>query len=93
MAAADETRALDEGHPGQSPMVTRLPDGSLLVELDRQPRARIRDLKDGGGALAREVQAAVLAQREALGLAADVEIVPVVLLYRCGEPDYVVITS
>jgi hypothetical protein len=84
---------MDEGDPQTLPLVKQLPGIGLMVDMGTQPEARIKRLKRGEGELARQVQAAVLQSRETLGLGTDVEIVPVVLLYSCGEPDYVVITS
>src|SRR5262245_22809473 len=69
-----------------------LPNVGLLVELGPQRRKQIRQLKRGEGALAYRIQAAVEQRREELGIDAAAEIVPVVLLYRESEPDYVVIT-
>jgi hypothetical protein len=75
------------------PLVTKLPDIGLVIDVGNQSGDRIDQLKQGHGELTRQVQAAVARSRE--GLAADTaaEIVPVVLLYRCDQPDYVVITS
>jgi hypothetical protein len=92
MAAADETVDIDEGDRRDHPVVTRLPENGLVVDLGRQSERRIRGLKRGEGELARQVQAVVQQSRESLGIEDGLEIVPVVLLYRCGAPSYVVIT-
>jgi hypothetical protein len=69
----------------------RLPNVGLVVELGPQRRKQIKRLKRGEGALAQQIQGAVDQRREELGIDVDAEIVPVVLLYRHDEPDYVVI--
>jgi hypothetical protein len=93
MAADEGIAPMSESDVPQPPVVTRLPQGGLVVDVGRQPDSRIRRLKRGDGELAREIQAAVARSRESLGIADGAEIVPVVLLYRYGEPDYVVISS
>jgi hypothetical protein len=72
------------------PTTTPLPDIGLLVELGGQRRKEIRHLKQGDGPLAWQIEAAVASWREGLGIPPDVEVVPVVLLYRQVKPDYVV---
>jgi hypothetical protein len=68
-----------------------LPDNGLLLDLGPQPGKQIKRLKEGKGALAYQVQAAIEDARSRLGIDADVAIIPVVLLYRQSEPDYVVL--
>jgi hypothetical protein len=83
-----------EGHnfPETSlPTVTPLPNIGLLVELGRQRGKEIRQLKEGDGPLTWQIEAAVTSWRKELGINADAEVVPVVLLYRELEKDYVVI--
>jgi hypothetical protein len=75
------------------PAATPLPNIGLLVELGRQSRKEIGHLKQGDGTLTWQIEAAVTSCREKLGIDTDVEIVPVVLLYRQVEPDYVVIAA
>jgi hypothetical protein len=74
------------------PVATPLPDSGLVIELGQQERREIRRFKRGDGTLAWQVEAILESWREGLGLGAEVEIVPVVLLYRQAEPDYVVVT-
>jgi hypothetical protein len=64
----------------------------LLVDLGSQRRKQIKRLKRGDGRLTRQLQAVVEQSRAELGIDPTVEIVPVVLLYRQTEPDYVVLT-
>jgi hypothetical protein len=85
-----------EGHDSRElslPTATPLPNIGLLVEVGRQRRKEIRHLKLGDGPLAWQVEAAVASWREDSGVDADVEVVPVVLLYRQVEPDFVVVTA
>jgi hypothetical protein len=72
-------------------MSTPLPNIGLLVELGGQRRKEIKRLEQGDGPLTRQIEAAVTSSREALGIDIDAEVVPVVLLYREAEPDYVVV--
>ena len=74
------------------PVPARSSDTGLLLDLGRQHRPRIRGLKRGNGRLAREIRAAVERSCEQLGIDPAAEIVPVVLLYRCGEAEYTVVT-
>ena len=67
------------------PLVTKWPDIGLVVDVGSQSEDRIDQLKQGHGELARSP--------DGLAVDAATEIVPVVLLYRCDRPDYVVITS
>jgi hypothetical protein len=69
-----------------------MPDVGLLVELGPQRRKHIERLKQGDGPLTQRIRLAVEQQREQLGIDDAAEIVPVVLLYRYDQPDYVVIT-
>ena len=75
------------------PLVTKLPDIGLVVDVGSQSEDRIDQLKQGRGELARQIQAAIARSPDGLAVDAATEIVPVVLLYRCDRPDYVVITS
>jgi hypothetical protein len=75
------------------PLVTKLTDIGLVVDVGSQSEDRIDQPKQGHGELARQIQAAVARSREGLAVDTAAEIVPVVLLYRCDQPDYVVITS
>jgi hypothetical protein len=76
------------------PRTTLLPDTGLLVELGEQHRETMASLKRGEGPLAWQIEEIVASWRERLELGgADVEVVPVVLLYRRVAPDYVVIAS
>jgi hypothetical protein len=85
---------MNDGEAGDrlTPIVTKLPTGELLLDVGRLPEDQIERLKQGGGELAHQVQAAVSRSRAEPGLGVAQEIVPIVLLYRCAEPDYVVIT-
>jgi hypothetical protein len=74
------------------PTAARLPNIGLLIELGPQRRKQIKRLKRGTGSLTQQIQATVDRSREELGIDAAAEIVPVVLLYRRDQPDYVVIT-
>jgi hypothetical protein len=81
-----------EGRESSVPMTTtQIPSIGLFIELGRQVRKDIRQLKQGDSALTWQIEAAVTALRESLGIEADVEVVPVVLLYHLAEPDYVVV--
>jgi hypothetical protein len=62
-------------------------DIGLLMDLGRQQRSDIKRLKRSDGPLALQVQAAVEAQRDKLGISSAVEVVPVVFLYRARESD------
>src|ERR1700745_4043240 len=81
------------------PKTTLLPDIGLLVEFGEQQRETMESLKQGEGPLAWQIEEIVASWRERLELgaaevgAADVEVVPVVLLYRRATPDYVVVAS
>ena len=75
-----------------TPSVTKLPTGELVLDVGKQPEDQIERLKQGDGELAHQVRAAVSRSRAELGIGVAREIVPVVLLYRCAEPIYVVIT-
>jgi len=85
---------MDENHGPQPrlPVVTTLPDVGLLIDVGRQSHDQIRRLKRGNGQLAQQLQMAVLQSRKQLGLGSAAEIVPVVVLYRCSKPKYLVIT-
>jgi hypothetical protein len=74
-------------HPALVPTSS---DGFLL-DLGQQPRSRVRGLKRGMGDLVGEIRAAVERWRDEFEIQSDTEIVPVVLLYRQDEPDYVVL--
>jgi hypothetical protein len=90
--AESDTAANGTGDAPSGTLVTtaRLPNTGLLVDLGQQRRKRVNRLKHGDGALAWQIQQAVDRQRQELGISADAEIVPVVLLYRRDDPDYVV---
>jgi hypothetical protein len=76
------------------PRTTLLPDIGLLVELGPQHRETMASLKRGEGPLGWQIEEIVASWRERLELGgADVEVVPVVLLYRRAEPDYVVVIA
>jgi hypothetical protein len=82
---------MDKDTGSMLPTVARLPNSGLLVEVGPRRRKEIKRLKRGQGGMSLQIQAMVDAARQDLGIAADAEIVPVVLLYRRGDPDYVVI--
>jgi hypothetical protein len=86
---------MDPSDPARGTLVSTapLPNTSLLVDLGQQRRKRIDRLKRGEGALTWQIQEAVDRHRQELGISAEAEIVPVVLLYRRDEPDYVVTVS
>jgi len=73
------------------PAATPVPNLGLILDLGRQPRARIKRLKRADGQLIAQIQAAVEEARKELDIAADKEIVPVVLLYSIDN-DYVVLS-
>jgi hypothetical protein len=76
------------------PRTTLLPGAGLLVELGEQHRETMASLKRGEGPLAWQIEEIVASWRERLEVGdADVEVVPVILLYRRAESDYVVIAS
>ena len=76
------------------PKTTLLPDNGLLVELGEQHRDTMESLKQGEGPLAWQIEEIVASWSDRLELGgADAEVVPVVLLYRKAQPDYVVIAS
>jgi hypothetical protein len=75
------------------PTATPLPKIGLLIELGRQRRKEIRHLKQGESTLKWQIEAAATSWREEFGIDADMEVVPVVLLYRQVEADYVVIPT
>jgi hypothetical protein len=81
------------GRPLSLRTATPLPKIGLLIELGRQRRKEIRHLKQGAGTLKWQIEAAATSWREEFGIDADMEVVPVVLLYRQVEPDYVVIPT
>jgi hypothetical protein len=70
-----------------------LPSSGLLVELGRQRRKEISRLRQADGPLTRQIEAAVTSWREQLKINLEAEVVPVVLLYRLTEPDYVIIAA
>jgi hypothetical protein len=74
------------------PTTTPLPTG-LLVELGLQRREEISRLRQADGPLTRQIEAVVTSWCEQLKTNPDAEVVPVVLLYRLAEPDYVVIAA
>jgi hypothetical protein len=90
-----ESGAMETGDlpPGTLMTTARLPNTGLLVDLGRQRRKRVNRLKRGEGALAWQIQHAVDRQRQELGISPDAEVVPVVLLYRHDDPDYVVVVA
>ena len=69
----------------------RLPNSGLLVNLGPQRRKKIARLKAGDGALARHIHRLVGESRKELGIDDATEIVPVVMIYRCDDPDYSVV--
>ena len=73
------------------PAATPVPNLGLILDLGRQPRAHIKRLKQADGQLTAQIQAAVEEARKELDIAADKEIVPVVLLYSIDN-DYVVLS-
>jgi hypothetical protein len=76
------------------PKTTLLPGIGLLVEFGEQHRETMASLKQGEGPLAWQIEEIVASWRDRLELGgADAEVVPVVLIYRKAEPDYVVIAS
>jgi hypothetical protein len=86
---------MDSGEPSQPslPVVARLPNVGLLLDLGRQRRKQIKRLKQGDGRLIRQIQAAVSHAREELGIDPAAEVVPVVIVYRRVQHDDVVLVS
>jgi hypothetical protein len=58
----------------------------LFIELGTQERQDITRLKEGTGALPQQIKEAIEHWRGELGIDTATEVVPVVLLYRRGEP-------
>jgi hypothetical protein len=89
-----ESDTMDSGDPRRTLATTdRVPNIGLVVEFGAQRRKHIKRLKRGEGALAWQIQQAVDQQREELGIDPSAEVVPVVILYRRDEPDYVAIVA
>jgi hypothetical protein len=84
---------MDQNDSAQSlvPSAARPCEVGLFVELGRQRPKAIKLLKRGGGALSRQIRAAVERWREQLGIESSAEVVPVVVLYHHDKPDYVVV--
>jgi hypothetical protein len=59
----------------------------VVLDLGRQPRKRIRRLKWATGKLRKRIDAVVDEARAKFGLSDDVEVVPVVILYRFVADD------
>jgi hypothetical protein len=68
-----------------------LPFTGLLIELGPQRRKQIERLKRGNGALTHQIRVAVEQSRQEFGIDKATEIIPVVLIYRRGRADYVII--
>lgn len=85
---------MDEGDASRPylPSAPTLPDMGLLIDAGHQRRKHIDRLKWGKGRLAREMQATLYSAGKELGIDSATEIVPVILLYRCTDTDYTVIT-
>jgi hypothetical protein len=73
-ASDDSGRAL--------PAAVQIPGTGLLVDLGKQSRAEVKELRQGHGRLCEHLAAVVDGARHELGISADVEIIPIVLLYR-----------
>jgi len=71
--------------------VARPAVAGLMLDLGRQRRKQIKRLKRGDGRLTRHLQEVIEQSRAELGLDPAVEIVPVVLLYRRREADYLIL--
>ena len=63
-------------------------DAGLFIELGGQGPAEIKLLKRGAGALTQQVHAAIDRWRDELGIDPDIEVVPVVMLYRRSSPKW-----
>src|SRR5262245_65180848 len=87
----DETMKPGDFPPPTRDGPARLYDVPLVIELGRLRRKQAKRLKRGEGPLTVQIQAAVDRRRAELGVDNAAEIVPVVLLYRREEPDFVVI--
>jgi hypothetical protein len=71
-----------------------LPDAGLLVEVGEQHRETMANLSRGEGPLGWQIEEIVASWHERLEPGgAGVEVVPVDLLCRRADPDYVVIAS
>ena len=77
----------DDTRPANLPMLTPPPNAGLFLDIGPQGRGRIKRLKRGVGRLARRIQAAADVAQTEFGIDPDVEIIPVVILYRSGERD------
>ncbi len=73
--------------PSPRVVLTGSTDIGLLMDFGRQRRSGIKRLKRSDGPLALQIQAAVEAQRDKLGISSVVEVVPVIFLYRARESD------
>jgi hypothetical protein len=78
----------DVGEPTLSVATTLAQPGfGLVLDVGRQRRKRIRRLKQGTGKLRTQVESVVNEAMSKFGLEEGVEIVPVVILYRCSDKE------
>jgi hypothetical protein len=76
----------DPGGPTTLPTTTLVQPGfGLMLDVGSQRRKRIRRLKRGTGKLTKRIAAVVNEARAKFGLDDGVEVVPVVILYRCAD--------
>jgi hypothetical protein len=66
-------------------VVTRSGDFGLFMELGRQERSAIKQLKGSDGALAEQIQVAVEERLDQMGIGSSAEVLPVVFLYRVRD--------
>ena len=80
-------RDMDKNDQSQLSVTTAaaLSDVGLFIELGSQGRKEIARLKEGTGALSRQIKTAIDHWHKELGIDPATEVVPVVLLYRRGK--------
>jgi hypothetical protein len=71
----------DKTQPGDR-LATDLPGAGLFVELGLQPPCDIERLKNADGVLVKNIRSAIRQWSGELGIDCNVDVVPIVLLYR-----------
>lgn len=67
------------------PAAVQIPESGLLLDLGPRSRNDLNQLRQGQGRLCEHVAAVIEGARDDLGIPGDVEIVPVVLIYRRSD--------
>jgi hypothetical protein len=75
----------DKPQPGPR-LATGLPEAGLFVDLGSQRQDEIERFKSGDGVLTQCIQSTIEEWSKELGVDCNVEVVPVVLLYRHSRP-------